>query len=72
MTTTLWDTTGGDIVKALIAERRAGGAVAAGLAVTFVTIVDEKHIAVAEQAATPAAAAPQEMPEPTYLSGRLP
>jgi glucose-6-phosphate dehydrogenase assembly protein OpcA len=57
MTTTLWDTTGGDIVKALIAERRAGGAVAAGLAVTFVTIVDEKHIAVAEQAATIAAQA---------------
>jgi glucose-6-phosphate dehydrogenase assembly protein OpcA len=57
MTTTLWDTTGGDIVKALIAERRAGGAVASGLAVTFVTIVDEKHIGVAEQAATIAAQA---------------
>jgi glucose-6-phosphate dehydrogenase assembly protein OpcA len=57
MTTTLWDTSGGDIVKALIAERRAGGAVASGLAVTFVTIVDEKHIAVAEQAATIAAQA---------------
>jgi len=57
MTTTLWDTTGGDIVKALIAERRAGGAVASGLAVTFVAIVDEKHIAAAEQAATIAAQA---------------
>jgi glucose-6-phosphate dehydrogenase assembly protein OpcA len=57
VTTTLWDTTGGDIVKALIAERRAGGAVASGLAVTFVTIVDEKQVAAAEQAATIAAQA---------------
>jgi glucose-6-phosphate dehydrogenase assembly protein OpcA len=57
MTTTLWDTTGSDIVKALIAERRAGGSVASGLAVTFVAVVDEKHIAAAEQAATIAAQA---------------
>ncbi len=57
MTTTLWDTNGGDIVKALSAERRAGGAVASGLAVTFVTIVDEKNIADAERAATIAAQA---------------
>jgi glucose-6-phosphate dehydrogenase assembly protein OpcA len=57
VTTTLWDTTGGDVVKALIAERRAGGAVAAGLAVTFVAIVDEKNAAIAEQAATIAAQA---------------
>jgi glucose-6-phosphate dehydrogenase assembly protein OpcA len=57
MTTTLWDTTGGDIVKALIAERRAGGGVASGLAVTFVAIVDEKEVADAEQAAMVAAQA---------------
>jgi glucose-6-phosphate dehydrogenase assembly protein OpcA len=57
VTTTLWDTTGGDIVNALAAERRAGGAVASGLAVTFVTIVDEKSVAEAERAATVAAQA---------------
>jgi len=57
MTTTLWDTTGGDVVKALSAERRAGGAVASGLAVTLVAIVDEKNVAVAEQAAMIAAQA---------------
>ena len=57
MTTTLWDTNGGDIVKALITERRAGGAVASGLTVTFVTVVDEKNIGDAERAATIAAQA---------------
>lgn len=57
MTTTLWDTNGGDIMKALSAERRAGGAVASGLAVTFVTVVDEKNIGAAERAATIAAQA---------------
>ncbi|MGD0082331.1 MAG: glucose-6-phosphate dehydrogenase assembly protein OpcA [Acidimicrobiales bacterium] len=57
MTTTLWDTTGGDVVKALVAERRAGGAVASGLAVTLVAIVDEKNVVTAEQAATIAAQA---------------
>lgn len=57
MTTTLWDTNGGDIMRALSAERRAGGAVASGLAVTFVTVVDEKNIADAERAATIAAQA---------------
>jgi len=57
VTTTLWDTTGGDVVKALVAERRAGGAVASGLAVTLVAIVDEKNVVTAEQAATIAAQA---------------
>jgi len=57
VTTTLWDTNGGDIMKALSAERRAGGAVASGLAVTFVTVVDEKNIGDAERAATIAAQA---------------
>ena len=51
MTTTLWDTSGGDVVKALIAERRAGGAVASGLAVTLVVVVDEPNVSRAEQAA---------------------
>ncbi|MGH9299978.1 MAG: glucose-6-phosphate dehydrogenase assembly protein OpcA, partial [Acidimicrobiales bacterium] len=55
MTTTLWDTSGGEVVKALVAERRAGAAVSSGLAVTLVAIVDERNVAVAEQAATIAA-----------------
>jgi glucose-6-phosphate dehydrogenase assembly protein OpcA len=46
VTTTLWDTTGGD-----------GAMVASGLAVTLVVTVDEKNVAVAEQAATIAAQA---------------
>jgi glucose-6-phosphate dehydrogenase assembly protein OpcA len=57
MTTTLWDTTGGDIVKALLVERRAAGALASGLALSLVVVVDEKHVAEAEAAATSAAAA---------------
>src|SRR3954454_10882466 len=57
MTTTLWDTTGSDIVKALLVERRAAGALASGLALSLVVVVDEKHVAKAEVAATTAAAA---------------
>jgi len=57
MTQTLWDTTGGDIVKALLAERRAAGALASGLALSLVVVVDEQHVAEAESAATTAAAA---------------
>ena len=57
MTTTLWDTNGGDVVRALAAERRAGAMVASGLAVTLVVTVDEKDVAVAEEAATIAAQA---------------
>jgi glucose-6-phosphate dehydrogenase assembly protein OpcA len=57
MTTTLWDTNGGDIVKALLVERRAAGALASGLALSLVVVVDEKHVAEAETAATSAAAA---------------
>jgi len=53
--TTLWDTTGSDVVKALAAERRLAGSVASGLALTLVVVVDEKHVAEAEQAATHAA-----------------
>ncbi|MCW2665811.1 MAG: Glucose-6-phosphate dehydrogenase subunit [Frankiales bacterium] len=54
--TTLWDTTGTDVVKALAAERRQAGAVSSGLALTLVVVTDEKHVNEAEQAATRAAA----------------
>jgi glucose-6-phosphate dehydrogenase assembly protein OpcA len=57
MTTTLWDTNGAEIVKALSAERRAAGALASGLALTLVVVVDEKRVHEAEVAATTAAAA---------------
>lgn len=57
MATTLWDTTGGDIIQALLAERRAAGALASGLALTLVVVVDEKRVREAEDAATVAAAA---------------
>jgi glucose-6-phosphate dehydrogenase assembly protein OpcA len=55
--TTLWDTTGAAVVHALAAERRAAGALAFGLALTLVVVVDEKEVGVAESAATAAAAA---------------
>ena len=54
--TTLWDTTGGAVVKALVAERRAAGVVSTGLALTLVVVVEEKDVAAAEAAATRAAA----------------
>jgi len=57
MAVTLWDTTGTDIVRALLAERRAAGALASGLALSLVVVVDERHVAEAETAATIAAAA---------------
>jgi glucose-6-phosphate dehydrogenase assembly protein OpcA len=57
MAQTLWDTTGTDIVRALQAERRAAGALASGLALSLVVVVDEKRVAEAETAATAAAAA---------------
>lgn len=53
--TTLWDTTGTAVVKALAAERRTGGAVTSGLALTLVIVVDEKDVQEAETAATLAA-----------------
>jgi glucose-6-phosphate dehydrogenase assembly protein OpcA len=52
---TLWDTTGSEVVDALVSERRAAGAVASGLALTLVTVVDEKQVRAAEAAATVAA-----------------
>ena len=57
MTTTLWDTTGTDVVHALIAERRASGAIASGQALSMIVVVDEKNVARAEEAATVASAA---------------
>jgi glucose-6-phosphate dehydrogenase assembly protein OpcA len=57
MATTLWDTTGGDIIHALLAERRTAGALASGLALTLVVVVEEKRVREAEEAATIAAAA---------------
>jgi glucose-6-phosphate dehydrogenase assembly protein OpcA len=54
--TTLWDTRGSEVVKALAAERRHSGAVSSGLALTLVSVVDESLVAEAEQAATAAAA----------------
>lgn len=54
--TTLWDTTGTAVVKALGAERRQAGSVSSGLALTLVVVVDERRVAEAEQAATRAAA----------------
>ncbi len=54
--TTLWDTSGTAVVKALAAERRTHGAIASGLALTLVCVVDEGKVADAEQAATRAAA----------------
>src|ERR1700709_777412 len=41
---TLWDTTGTEVVKALAAERRTGGGVTSGLALTLVVIAEEKDI----------------------------
>jgi glucose-6-phosphate dehydrogenase assembly protein OpcA len=53
--TTLWDTTGTAVVKALAAERRTGGAVTSGIALTLVVVVDQMDVEEAEEAATIAA-----------------
>ena len=53
--TTLWDTTGGAVVRALVAERRTGGSVTSGNALTLVVVVDEQDVQEAEEAATIAA-----------------
>ena len=55
--TTLWDTTGTDVVKALAAERRAAGAVAFAGVLTLIVVADERHVGQAEAAATTAASA---------------
>ena len=53
--TTLWDTTGSAVVKELAAQRRTGGAVLSGVALTLVVVADEGRVAEAEEAATHAA-----------------
>ncbi len=53
--TTLWDTTGTAVVRALAAERRTGGAVTSGIALTLVIVVDHKDVEAAEEAASLAA-----------------
>lgn len=55
--TTLWDTTGTDVVRALEAERRSAGALAFGLALTLVVVTDQSTVAEAEAAAKAAASA---------------
>ncbi len=54
---TLWDTDAAEIVQLLSAERRAAGAVASGIVLTLVTVVDEVHADLAIAAATAAAMA---------------
>lgn len=54
--TTLWDTSGSAVVKALAAERRTGGAITSGSVLTLVVVVEEKGVAEAEAAAAIAAA----------------
>jgi glucose-6-phosphate dehydrogenase assembly protein OpcA len=49
--TTLWDTTGTAVVKALAAERRTGGAVTSGMALTLVVVTDHQDVEQAEEAA---------------------
>jgi glucose-6-phosphate dehydrogenase assembly protein OpcA len=53
--TTLWDTTGSAVVKELAAQRRTGGAVMSGVALTLVVVADEGRVTEAEQAASAAA-----------------
>src|SRR4051794_36208619 len=55
--TTLWDTTGSAVVKELAAQRRTGGAVLSGVALTLVVVANESRVPDAEEAATQAAAA---------------
>jgi glucose-6-phosphate dehydrogenase assembly protein OpcA len=53
--TTLWDTTGTAVVKALAAERRTGGGVTSGLALTLVVVLEEKDAVDVEAAVAIAA-----------------
>lgn len=52
---TLWDTNGSAIVKELAAQRRTGGAVMSGVALTLVVVADEDQVSEAEAAAAAAA-----------------
>ena len=53
--TTLWDTTGTAVVQALAAERRTGGGVTSGLALTLVVVMEEKDASEVEAAVSIAA-----------------
>lgn len=53
--TTMWDTTGDEMVRTLAAERRNGG-VASGLALTLIVVAEERRVPAVEQAVTVAAA----------------
>lgn len=55
--TTLWDTSAGDVVTTLGHERRTAGAVATGLVLTLVVVVDERAVRTAIEAATVGTAA---------------
>lgn len=55
--TTLWDTTGGEVVRGLTEERRTAGAVAFGLVLTLVVVVDERNAGAALAAASTASQA---------------
>jgi glucose-6-phosphate dehydrogenase assembly protein OpcA len=54
--TTLWDTTGAAVVRALAAERRTGGGVTSGLALTLVVVLEEKNATEVEAAVAAASA----------------
>src|SRR3954453_22469841 len=54
--TTLWDTTGTAVVQALAAERRTGGAVTSGLALTLVVVLEGKETAAGGAAVATASA----------------
>ncbi|MGI8759770.1 MAG: glucose-6-phosphate dehydrogenase assembly protein OpcA [Jatrophihabitantaceae bacterium] len=54
--TTLWDTTGSAVLKALATERRSGGGVTSGLALTLVVVMDERNSGDVEAAVSVAAA----------------
>ncbi|HEU5006993.1 MAG TPA: glucose-6-phosphate dehydrogenase assembly protein OpcA [Jatrophihabitantaceae bacterium] len=54
--TTLWDTTGTEVVRALAEERGTGGGVTSGLALTLVVVLDEKDTHDVEAAVSVAAA----------------
>lgn len=67
--TSLWDTTGTEVLRKLAAERRNGG-VASGLALTLIAVVDERRVPFVEEAMTVASAAhPGRLLAVTRLSG---
>lgn len=51
----LWDTNGREVVRKLVAERRAAGGVASGIALTLIAVTDEPRVRAVEEAVTVAA-----------------